>query len=76
MIMISPFKFLQVLGSEFAQYYAPVMQEVRKYALESDGQISGVMRGKAFECVAMMGRAVGQAAFKQDALAIMQKMVG
>ena len=56
-----------VVESKFTQYYSHVMPVLKQIVAESTGQDERILRGKAFECLSLLGTAVGRDAFRADA---------
>merc|ERR1719160_1321936 len=56
-----------VLQKEFTQYYDKVMPMLKHFVMNATGEKENRLRGKAFECMSLLGIAVGKERFKDDA---------
>ncbi|KAJ1437419.1 armadillo-type protein [Ochromonadaceae sp. CCMP2298] len=61
----------QVCGPAFAPYYASFMPGIKSVLREATAPDLSTLRGKAMECVGLLGEAVGVAVFGADAQEIM-----
>mmetsp|Transcript_156376 Transcript_156376/g.277471 ORF Transcript_156376/g.277471 Transcript_156376/m.277471 type:complete len:814 (+) Transcript_156376:3-2444(+) len=59
-------------AEDFSKYYAILMPVLKDYA--SAGKSQQNLCGKAFECIAAVGQAVGKQIFKDDAAQVMQAL--
>jgi hypothetical protein len=66
----------QVSDEAFAPYYASFMPGIKNILRQALGPDLVKLRGKAMECVGLIGDAVGVQTFSQDALEIMQELLG
>jgi len=60
----------------FTPYYGHVMPALKQIIANSKADDLRTLRGKAFECVSMIGEAVGKETFAADAHEVMKVMVG
>merc|ERR1719252_364570 len=63
-----------VLQKEFTQYYDQVMPMLKHFVLNATGEKENRLRGKAFECMSLLGIAVGKEKFKADAQEALTEM--
>eukprot|EP00933_Yihiella_yeosuensis_P032760 TRINITY_DN2639_c1_g1_i1.p1 TRINITY_DN2639_c1_g1~~TRINITY_DN2639_c1_g1_i1.p1 ORF type:complete len:726 (-),score=176.19 TRINITY_DN2639_c1_g1_i1:283-2190(-) len=56
-----------VIESDFVPYYSQVMPQLKHIVLTATDSQYRILRGKAFECMSLMGVAVGREVFHQDA---------
>ena len=66
----------QVSDEAFAPYYASFMPGIKNILRQAVGPDLVKLRGKAMECVGLIGDAVGVQTFNQDALEIMHELLG
>merc|ERR1712110_975316 len=64
-----------VAECEFVPYYHQVVPVLRQIMLTATNVEHRTLRGKAFECVSLLGLAVGRDVFRQDAHEAMQAMI-
>ena len=55
------------IESSFGKYYSLVMPVLKQMVGECTSQEERILRGKAFECLSLLGTAVGKEAFRADA---------
>merc|ERR1719367_286329 len=66
-----------VIEQDFSQYYDTIMPLLKRLVLNATGEKENRLRGKAFECMSLLGIAVGKEKFlpdAQEAVAEMLKM--
>merc|ERR1719262_1860818 len=63
-----------VIEQDFAKYYDTVMPMLKQFVLTATGEKESRLRGKAFECMSLLGIAVGKERFFGDAREAMQAM--
>jgi len=56
-----------VIGKEFSQYYDLTMPMLKQLVMHATGEKENRLRGKAFECMSLLGLAVGKERFLPDA---------
>ncbi|RHZ24290.1 hypothetical protein DYB37_005165 [Aphanomyces astaci] len=61
----------KVVGDAFVLHYSVFMPVAAQLLMQSKGKSYALLRGKAMECVALIGQAVGKHAFLTDAKAVM-----
>ncbi|ETV76020.1 hypothetical protein, variant 1 [Aphanomyces astaci] len=61
----------KVVGDAFVLHYSVFMPVAAQLLMQSKGKSYALLRGKAMECVALIGQAVGKDAFYTDAKAVM-----
>ena len=59
-------------GEAFIPYYSSFMPGIKSILREAAGPDLASLRGKAMECVGLVGEAVGVEVFAVDAMEIMQ----
>jgi len=59
---------------DFKKYYADVLPMLKGFAEKKTGEKERVLQGKAFECIAGVGQAVGKETFAQDSAQVMQAL--
>eukprot|EP01102_Stenamoeba_stenopodia_P001227 TRINITY_DN1105_c0_g1_i3.p1 TRINITY_DN1105_c0_g1~~TRINITY_DN1105_c0_g1_i3.p1 ORF type:complete len:762 (-),score=222.20 TRINITY_DN1105_c0_g1_i3:1190-3475(-) len=64
----------ECIGSEFVQYYNTFMPFLKTILEKASGKELRVLRGKAMECISLIGVAVGKQVFLEDAKQIMALM--
>lgn len=62
-------------GDDFKQYYAGTMPLLKKLIMSCTGEKQQRLRGKAFECLSLLGIAVGKEQFLPDAQEAIQAML-
>lgn len=65
----------EVAEDLFVPYYGKVMPVLKQIIEKATGDTERVLRGKAFECVSLVGDAVGKETFLKDAHEVMHAMV-
>ncbi|CAE8653253.1 unnamed protein product, partial [Polarella glacialis] len=65
----------EVIETELVPYYQQVMPLLKQIVLVATDIEERALRGKAFECMSLMGIAVGREVFQQDAQDAMQVMM-
>ena len=66
----------EVAGEQFSEYYASFMPGIKSILRTATGENQAILRGKAMECVGLMGDAVGASTFAADAGDIMSILIG
>ncbi|KAH9074533.1 hypothetical protein Ae201684P_022340 [Aphanomyces euteiches] len=61
----------KVVGDAFVLYYNVFMPVAKQVLTQAHGKPYALLRGKAMECVALIGQAVGKQAFLEDAKVVM-----
>lgn len=56
-----------VMEKDFSQYYDGIMPLLKQFVLTATGERENRLRGKAFECMSLLGLAVGKEKFLPDA---------
>jgi len=64
-----------VIEKDFDKYYGPILPILVDLYQKSTQTKHARLRGKAFECISLLGIAVGKEKFKQDAENVVQHMV-
>lgn len=64
-----------VIETHFVPYYHSVVPVLKQIVLTASKKEERALRGKAFECMSLMGLAVGRSVFRQDAQEAMQAMM-
>mmetsp|Transcript_56656 Transcript_56656/g.165735 ORF Transcript_56656/g.165735 Transcript_56656/m.165735 type:complete len:1086 (+) Transcript_56656:83-3340(+) len=64
-----------VIETDFVPYYQQVVPVLKHVVLTATGTEERALRGKAFECMSLLGLAVGREVFQQDAQEAMQAMM-
>uniref|UniRef100_A0A6U9NR28 TOG domain-containing protein n=1 Tax=Zooxanthella nutricula TaxID=1333877 RepID=A0A6U9NR28_9DINO len=64
-----------VIEKDFAQYYDRIMPMLKQLLMMRADEKTGRLRGKAFECMSLLGLAVGKEKFAADAKEAMQAML-
>uniref|UniRef100_A0A0G4GAE1 TOG domain-containing protein n=1 Tax=Chromera velia CCMP2878 TaxID=1169474 RepID=A0A0G4GAE1_9ALVE len=64
-----------VIEEHFGAYYTDVMPAMKQIASQCVGKELRTMRGKAFECISLLGMAVGGEAFRADGTEAVQAML-
>jgi len=65
----------EVMEELFMPHYASVMPSLKQVIIGASGEKDRTVRGRAFECVSLVGSMVGKEAFAQDAAEVMQLMM-
>ena len=65
----------QVSVDTFTPYYSSFMPGVKQILAAISGEQYGEIRGKAMQCIGLIGEAVGDETFAPDALEIMQQLL-
>ena len=65
----------QVSHEKFAPFYPFFMPGIKTIMKHSTGETQGVLRGRAMQCVGLIGDAVGAEAFYPDAVEIMEILI-
>merc|ERR1711904_434370 len=63
------------MGKDFSTYYDGMMPLLKNFVMHATAEKEGRLRGKAFECMSLLGVAVGKEKFLQDAQAAMGEML-
>ncbi|CAK0884201.1 unnamed protein product [Prorocentrum cordatum] len=64
-----------VIEEDFVPYYRQVMEVLKQVMLTATAREERALRGKAFECMSLLGMAVGRDVFKHDAREAMEAMM-
>lgn len=64
-----------VLEEDFSQYYDGMMPMLKQFVLHANGEKERRLRGKAFECMSLLGVSVGKERFLPDAKAAIAEML-
>jgi hypothetical protein len=64
-----------VIEKDFSQYYGEIMPVLKKIVSTASGEKENRLRGKAFECMSLLGIAVGKEKFAADAQEAVQAML-
>merc|ERR1719199_396675 len=64
-----------VIENDFAAYYDHIMPLLKNFVMTAKGEKEGTLRGKAFECIGMIGEAVGKDKFRGDAKDAISEMM-
>jgi len=64
-----------VIGDEFKMYYPTIMPILKGIVVNSNGEKEQRLRGKAFECMSLLGVAVGKEIFLPDAKEAIEAML-
>eukprot|EP00406_Dinophysis_acuminata_P044477 CAMPEP_0179310970 /NCGR_PEP_ID=MMETSP0797-20121207/52443_1 /TAXON_ID=47934 /ORGANISM="Dinophysis acuminata, Strain DAEP01" /LENGTH=1117 /DNA_ID=CAMNT_0021020725 /DNA_START=60 /DNA_END=3413 /DNA_ORIENTATION=- len=64
-----------VIEKDFAQYYDGIMPLLKRLVLNATGEKESRLRGKAFECMSLLGCAVGKEKFLPDAQEAVAEML-
>merc|ERR1719384_397547 len=64
-----------VIEKDFSQYYDGIMPLLKQLVLNATGEKESRLRGKAFECMSLLGLAVGKEKFLPDAQQAVEEMV-
>ncbi|ETO32691.1 hypothetical protein RFI_04424 [Reticulomyxa filosa] len=63
------------LDSDFDSYYARFMKIIMEILMNSNHESTQAVRGRAMECIGLMGQAVGPDRFKKDAHQLMKLLL-
>lgn len=64
-----------VIGDKFSQFYDQIMPLLKQFVIKSTNAKECRLRGKAFECMSLLGVAVGREKFKPDVEEVMFEMM-
>merc|ERR1719343_498461 len=64
-----------VIEEDFSQYYDGIMPLLKQLVLNAKGEKENRLRGKAFECMSLLGLAVGKEKFLPDAREAVSEML-
>jgi len=64
-----------VLGNDFSQYYDAIMPMLKRFMMHCTGEKENRLRGKSFECMSLLGIAVGKEKFLPDAREAIAEML-
>eukprot|EP00931_Biecheleriopsis_adriatica_P043158 TRINITY_DN24680_c0_g3_i1.p1 TRINITY_DN24680_c0_g3~~TRINITY_DN24680_c0_g3_i1.p1 ORF type:complete len:1101 (-),score=285.62 TRINITY_DN24680_c0_g3_i1:18-3320(-) len=64
-----------VIGKDFSTYYDAIMPLLKQFVQHCKGEKEGKLRGKSFECMSLLGVAIGKEKFLPDAKEAMQAMM-
>eukprot|EP00427_Karlodinium_veneficum_P011921 CAMPEP_0169096962 /NCGR_PEP_ID=MMETSP1015-20121227/19272_1 /TAXON_ID=342587 /ORGANISM="Karlodinium micrum, Strain CCMP2283" /LENGTH=1123 /DNA_ID=CAMNT_0009157749 /DNA_START=60 /DNA_END=3431 /DNA_ORIENTATION=+ len=64
-----------VIGDEFKLYYPTIMPILKQIVVNANGEKEQRLRGKAFECMSLLGVAVGKEIFLPDAREAIEAML-
>lgn len=64
-----------VIGEEFKRYYDQIMPILKQLVMHATGEKENRLRGKAFECLSLLGIAVGKEKFLPDASEALSEMM-
>merc|ERR1711871_670509 len=64
-----------VLEQDFARYYDVIMPMLKHFIMNATGEKENRLRGKAFECMSLLGTAVGKEKFMPDAQEALTQMM-
>jgi len=56
-----------VMEKDFSQYYSLIMPMLKRFVMQATGEKEQRIRGKSFECMSLLGLAVGKEQFLPDA---------
>jgi len=65
----------QVSGESFTPYYSSFMPGIKNILVTAQGPLLVKLRGKAMDCVGLVGDAVGSSLFSQDAADVMLLLI-
>jgi len=65
----------RVIEKDFSRYYDSIMPMLKQFILHAKGEKEGRLRGKAFECMSLLGMAVGKEKFLPDASEAIAQML-
>ncbi|CAM9098384.1 unnamed protein product, partial [Ectocarpus fasciculatus] len=66
----------QVSHGQFARFYSSFMPGIKSILRHATGEAQSMLRGKAMQCVGLIGDAVGEEMFLSDAVEIMEILIG
>mmetsp|Transcript_36039 Transcript_36039/g.57411 ORF Transcript_36039/g.57411 Transcript_36039/m.57411 type:complete len:596 (-) Transcript_36039:515-2302(-) len=64
-----------VIGEDFKMYYPTIMPILKQIVINANGEKEQRLRGKAFECMSLLGVAVGKETFLPDAKEAIEAML-
>jgi len=64
-----------VIEKDFSKYYGAIMPMLKSFVMSATGEKEQRLRGKAFECMSLLGLAVGKEQFLPDAQQAIQAMM-
>lgn len=64
-----------VVQKDFIRYYDPIMTMLKQFLQHAAGERENRLRGKSFECMSLLGIAVGKERFLPDAREVVEAMV-
>jgi AcrR family transcriptional regulator len=64
-----------VIEQDFSNYYDAIMPLLKELVLKATGEKENRLRGKAFECMSLLGIAVGKEKFAADAKEAVEAMI-
>merc|ERR1719282_1550081 len=64
-----------VIEKDFSQYYDGIMPMLKQLVIHATGEKENRLRGKAFECMSLLGIAVGKEKFLPDAQQAVAEML-
>jgi len=64
-----------VIGKDFSLYYDGIMPLLKQFVMQLTGEKENRLRGKSFECMSLLGLAVGKDKFLPDAREAIQAMM-
>mmetsp|Transcript_36902 Transcript_36902/g.95239 ORF Transcript_36902/g.95239 Transcript_36902/m.95239 type:complete len:1129 (+) Transcript_36902:187-3573(+) len=64
-----------VIEKDFSQYYDGIMPMLKQFVMHATGEKENRLRGKSFECMSLLGIAVGKEKFLPDAGEAIQAMM-
>merc|ERR1719230_243140 len=64
-----------VIEKDFSAYYDQIMPMLKQFVMTATGEKENRLRGKAFECMSLLGIAVGKDRFLPDAKEAIAEMM-
>merc|ERR1719335_1036448 len=64
-----------VIEKDFSRYYDGIMPMLKQFVMHATGERENRLRGKAFECMSLLGIAVGKEKFCPDAQEAISEMM-
>jgi len=64
-----------VIEKDFSRYYDAIMPMLKQFVMHCKSEKENRLRGKSFECMSLLGIAVGKEKFKNDASEAVQEMM-
>merc|ERR1719151_476364 len=64
-----------VIEKDFSQYYDGIMPLLKQLVMHAKGDKENRLRGKAFECMSLLGAAVGKERFLPDSREALEEMM-